>query len=190
MAAQAAKKLSDIEADWDRRSLQSAIDAARQVVSGEGINGRAMISSLSELEWGWISAAAVFAWIKTKSQQAVEEGGNYDVPIRTMKADLPPWDAGAVETILPKLGEVSLPWELPLGEWPKETITSFAWQIHQLVGAALALRDEGSSRDHIARRLDTAEREISAANGGPLMTREELMGPLRPNGDFSDDIPF
>lgn len=179
MPAQArrATPLSDIEADWDRKGLQSAIEASRQVV-GDGINGRAMISSLSEIEWGWISAAAVFAWIKTKAQQAVEEGGNYDITIRTAPGQ--PWEMGAVESILPKLGDMDLPWSQPLGEWPKETITSFAWQIHQLVNAALALRDEGASRDHIVRRLDQAEREVSAANGGPLMTRQEL----------SDEFPF
>ena len=180
--AQAARKISEIEADWDIRATQSAIDAAKAGVSGDGINSRVMISSLSDLEWGWIAAATIFAWIKTKSIQATEEGTGYDEPIRSMKArDPAPWEAGAIETILPKLGSLELPWGKPVGEWPKETIVSFAWQIHKLSDAALAARDEGAGCT-IAKRLsqDQTEREISAIHGGPLMSRSEL----------DDDIPF
>lgn len=180
--AQAARKLSEVEADWDVKATQSAIDAAKAVVSGDGINSRAMISSLSDLEWGWIAAAAIFAWIKTKSQQAVEEGTSYDLPIRAMtNRDPAPWEVGAVETILPALGNLNLPWEKPIGEWPKPTITSFAWHIHRLSTSALAARDEGAGCT-IARRLsqNQTERELSSAQGGTLLARTEL----------NDDIPF
>lgn len=171
--AQAVRKPSVIEAEWDKKSHAAAIDAAKSVI-GEGVNGRAMISSLSDIEWGWLAMASIFAWIKTRAQQAVMEGRGYDETIRAMPGrDPEPWEAGAVEMILPALGEIDLPWQLPLGEWPKETITSFAWQIHRLVDAALVNRDHGAT-DKITRRLDTGEREFSASQGGPLMTREEL----------------
>lgn len=181
--AVAAKKPRDIETDWEAKATQSAIDAAREVIGANGINGRAMISSLSELEWGWICAASIFAWIKTKSEQATIDGIGYDIPIRTMTHREPaPWEAGAVSTILPALGELQgVDWSKPIGEWSKDAIVSFAWQIHKLTDAALASRDEGAS-DKIVQKLSRAEmeREMSAANGGPLLAR----------GELNDDIPF
>lgn len=169
--------------DWDLKATSAAIDAARAVVSGEGINARAMISSLSDVEWGWIAAATIFAWIKTKAQQAVEEGCGYDTAIRTMAHRNPaPWEAGAVETILPGLGDLQgVDWSKPIGEWSKDAIVSFAWQIHRLTHAALAARDEGAVCN-ITRKLSRPEmeRELSASHGGPLLAR----------GEFNDDIPF
>ncbi len=186
MTTAAQKKPREIEADWDVKATQSAIDAAKHVITGNeaGINGRAMISSLSDLEWGWIAAACVFAWIGTKAKQAVAEGIGYDAAIyRGMTHRAPaPWEAGAIETILPALGELKgVDWAKPIGEWPKEAIVSFAWQIHRLTDAALAARDEGA-QDAIVKRLSepAIERVISAKNGGPLMTRKEM----------DDDIPF
>lgn len=183
MAAVAQRKPRDIEADWGQRATQSAIDAAKAVVSGEGINARAQISSLSDIEWGWIAAASIFAWIKTKAEQAVEEGTSAEIPIRTMThRDPAPWEAGAVGTILPALGNLSgVDWAKPVGDWSKDQIISFAWQIYKLTDSALAARDEGAN-DKIVQRLSQPqmERENSAAHGGPLMSRKEL----------NDDIPF
>ena len=179
--AEPARKLGEIEADWDRKSVSAAIEAARSLL-GEGINGRVMVSSLSDVEWTWICAAAIFAWIKLNPQQAVEEGTSTTLPIRTMKSrDPEPWEYGAIESVLPALGNIELPWTSPVGEWPKQTIILFAWSIHRLIGSALAARDEGA-KCTIAKRLSKSEieREASAANGGSLMSREEL----------NDDIPF
>lgn len=181
--AVAAKKPRDIEADWEAKATQSAIDAAKDVVSGEGVNSRAMISSLSDIEWGWIAAASIFAWIKTRAQQAVEEGVSAEIPIRTMTHREPsPWEFGAIETILPALGDLKeVDWNKPVGEWSKSQIISFAWQIYRLSDTALQARDDGAA-DKIVQRLSQPrmERENSAAHGGPLMSRKEL----------DDDIPF
>lgn len=183
MAQAAHKKPRDIEADWDQHATQSAIDAVRAVVSGDGINARASIGSLSDIELGWIVAAAIFGWIKTKSQQAVAEGTGYDAPIRTMKHRSPePWEAGAIETILPALGNIEgLDWSKPVGNWSKDQIVSFLWQIFRLSQSAIAARDEGAT-DKIVQRLSQPqmERENSAAHGGPLMSRAEL----------NDEVPF
>ena len=178
----AAKKARDIEADWDVRATQSAIDAAKDIVAKGDINGRATLGSLGRIEWGWIAAACVFAWIKTKSEQATHEGIGPDVAIRTLKGRNPaPWEAGAVATILPALADVELPWDQTIGNWSKDAITSFAWHCHGLVDAALAARDEGAT-DKIVKRLSQpeVEREVSAANRGPLLARREL----------DDEIPF
>lgn len=168
--------------DWQREATSRSIAAARAVITGDGINQRAMIGSLSELEWGWIVAAAIFEWIKARAEQAVAEGTDYELPIRTMTGrDPEPWEAGAVASILPALGNIKgLDWSRPVGEWHKDQITSFAWQIHKLVLAALAARDEGAVDKIVRFNRAEQEREVSAANGGPLMSKREL----------DDEIPF
>lgn len=179
----AAKTVRQHEADWDVKAARSAIDAAKAVVSGDGINARAMISSLSNVEWGWIVAAVIFAWIKAKAEQAVAEGSGYEEKIKFMAgADPQPWEAGAVASVLPMLASIDgVDWSKPVGAWSKEQVTAFAWQAHKLIGQAIERRNEGSA-DKIVQRLTKAEteREISAAHGGPLMDREEL----------NDTIPF
>lgn len=180
----AAQQLANAsEADWDAKATLSAIAAARSVISGDGINARAMISSLSDIEWGWIVAAVIFGWIDTKAQQATAEGISSDVTIRTMTArDPAPWETGAIATILPALGGLqNVDWSKPVGEWSKDQIVAFAWQIYRLTDGALAARDDGAT-DKIVRRLgkNQMEREMSAHAGGSLMGRHEL----------DDEIPF
>ena len=179
----AVNRLRAIEAEWMAKATRSAIDAARDVIGEHGINGRSMISSLNELEWGWIACAAVFAWIKTKSEQAVAEGVGYDQAIRAMHGRMPqPWDAGAVSSILPALGGLQgIDWDKPIGEWSKEQMVSFIWQSHCLVEQALSCRDEGAECKITVDASQTkAERELSARNGGPLLSRKEL----------DDECPF
>lgn len=168
--------------DWQREATLSAINAARSVITGDGINQRAMIGSLSELEWGWIVSAAIFEWIKVRAEQAVAEGVPYENAIRTMRVrDPEPWDAGAVASILPALGNIEgVDWTRPVGEWHKDQIIPFAWAIYKLTSAALAVRDEGATGKLVKYSKAEQDREISAANGGPLMDNREL----------NDQIPF
>jgi hypothetical protein len=175
----AVQKLRAIEAEWMAKATTAAIDAARSVITENDINGRAMISSLNELEWGWICSAAIFAWIRTKSEQAVAEGIGYDQAIRAMPGSYPqPWEAGVVTSILPALGDVDgVPWDRPIGEWSKDQMVSFLWQSHCLVEQALSCRDEGAE---CKITQSVVERELSARNGGPLLARKEM----------SDDVPF
>ena len=116
------------------------------IIGDNDINGRAMIGSLNDLEWGWIACAAVFAWIRTKSEQAVAEGIGYDQAIRAMPGRVPqPWDAGVVTAMLPALGEIDgVPWNKPIGGWSKDQMVLFLWQSHCLVEQAFSARDEGS----------------------------------------------
>jgi hypothetical protein len=172
MAAQP-KEVVISEDEWQRRSTASAIASARDVVSKEGINARVPVGSLGDLEWGWIVASAIFGWIKTRAEQAVHEGTAYDIPIRTMAGEPPPWDAGAIATILPALGGMNgVDWSKPVGEWSKEQIVSFAWQIHKLTDGALARRDDGSKPVDFSQ--ERTERLHSANVGGPMMSRNEL----------------
>lgn len=169
------------EDDWMQLATAASISAARDVVSGDGINSRAMIGSLSEIEWGWIAAAVIFGWIKTKAQQAVAEGSSVENAIRYTGRDPEPWEIGAVGTILPSLGSIEgLDWSKPIGEWSKDQITSFAWRIYKLTDAALAARDEGATDKIVRFCRENMERQNSAANGGPLIDHNEL----------NDEIPF
>lgn len=192
------------DADWDVRATAGAIAACKDVIGPGVINPRATIGSLSDVEWGWITAAAIFAWIKTRSQQAVAEGTNYDASIRTMhNQDPAPWEAGAIETILPILAQMSLPWGNAIGSWPKSAMIKFCHRVHTLSAEALKSRDKGSA-DTLSRKLSTLEveqREASAAAGGSLLAPGELeedpytdlmvsRSPHPHDGNLNDDIPF
>jgi hypothetical protein len=168
--------------EWQMAATQAAITAVRGVINKDGINQRAMIGSLSDLELGWMVAAAVFAWIKTKAQQAVAEGEHYDHKIRTMTyRDMEPWEIGAVEAALPGLAELTgVDWSKPIGDWSKEEMARLMWRAHRLTDSALAARDNGAFGKLVKFSKEKIEREISAARGGSLMTQDEM----------SDEIPF
>lgn len=176
MSVAAEKPVS--EDDWLERATASAIAAARQVTSSD-INQRASVGSLSDIEWGWIVTAVIFGWIKVRAEQAVAEGISPELTIRSLPTrDPEPWEAGALHSILPQLGGLEgVAWEKPVGEWSKDQITSFAWQIYKLSDQALARRDEGALASGIVQfDPERAERLNSEANGGPLMSRREFSG--------------
>lgn len=182
MIAKTAEKPVKTDDDWQREATHAAAVSARQIATGENINGRAMVSSLSEIEWGWIVCAAIFAWIRTKAEQAVAEGKDYDMTIRAMSnRDPEPWEAGAITSILPDLGSIDgLDWDQPIGEWSKDQIVKFAWSIHRMSNSAMASRDEGAVDKIVRFAREPAERQHSAAHGGPLMSHDEM----------SQEIPF
>lgn len=179
-----AKRVSSHASDdeWQMAATQAAIDAVRGVINKDGINQRAMIGSLSDLELGWMVAAAVFAWIKTKAQQAVAQGEHYDLKIRTMTyRNMEPWEIGAVEAALPGLAELKdVDWSKPIGDWSKEEMARLMWRSHRLTDSALAARDNGAFGKLVKFSQDKIERELSAKAGGPLYSREE----------FNEEIPF
>lgn len=163
------------EDDWQREEMSRCIAAARGVLTGY-INQRASIGSLSDVEIGWLVAAVIFESAATRGRQATEEGIKYGYSLHTVAGrDPKPWDAGAVQAILPKLAEAEhLDWSKPIGEWPKEHIVAFAWRCFQLVGNALVARDEGSLDEVDRLTRSQTERHLSADHGGPLMDRDEL----------------
>jgi hypothetical protein len=170
MTDAAREKLSDNE--WQVRATASAVAACREVLK-DAINPRASIGMLNEIEWGWIACAAIFAWIKTRAEQAVAEGKPYDETIRSMQNDPQPWDAGAISSILPMLGDISdVDWSKPVGAWSKDEIARFIWKIHLLMKAATEARDNAGV-GCVSNSRERAEREHSAEHGGPLMSRDE-----------------
>jgi hypothetical protein len=147
----------------------------KDLLSEEVIRRGTLVERISDIQWGWIAVAAIFAWIKTKSRQAVAERGDLEAVVRTMQFDPSPWEIGAIEaTLAPLAGLESFEWSKPLGEWSEEQVVKLSWHIHRLVDASLAARDRGGRV--LVRYPERAriEREISAANGGPLLDRGEV----------------
>ena len=111
-------ELTQREDEWQQRATAAAIAAARRVVLGNeaAVNMNTPVGRLSDIEWGWIVAAAIFAWIATRAEQATAEGLDTERAIRvTGFARGEPWDAGAIAAILPELGDdASIDWSQPL----------------------------------------------------------------------------
>lgn len=153
----------------------AAIAAVRSLFSNSDINPRAMCGSLSDTELGYVVAAAVFAWIKSKAAHGLSEGVNgQEQAIRHMGRDIEPWETAAVEFCLPSISNVDgIDWSKPVGEWSKDEIIKFAWHCHRQVDSARAIQADNTP-NVVRRSLGSEEREYYAANGGSLMTADEM----------------
>jgi hypothetical protein len=174
--------LSAIEDLWQKRAAEASISAARGIVHPGGpIPPGTPIGRLTDTEMGWLAAAILFAWIKTRAEQAVSEGLDSDRTIRLIALDPQPWDAGVIESTLAELAECpNIDWSLPFGQWPRESVIEFLCRAVSLVRKATIARDvsgRGVTRDSNA---SVIARQTNAAAGGPLLTPDEL----------NDDIPF
>jgi hypothetical protein len=167
--------LSAIEDEWQRQATAAAIAAARGVIQmGGPIPPGTPVGRLNDTEWGWIVCAVLFGWIETRARQATGEGLDTERTIRMTGLDPDPWDAGAVASILPELGNYEIDWSLPLGRWPRETMVAFLTKALSLIRRAVIARDftdKGVTRKSSA---DVIARQANAAAGGPLMTPDEL----------------
>ena len=169
---------SAIEDQWQRDATAAAIEAARGVVKLDGpIPPGTPIGRLSDTEWGWILAAVLFAWISKRAQQATAEQLDTEQLIRLIALDPQPWDAGAVEAILPELADACaevVDWSKPLAEWPRDAIVEFLLKAMPLIRKGMIARDlsdKGITRKSSARMI---ARQANAAAGGPLMMPDEL----------------
>ncbi len=174
--------LSAIEDQWQRDATAAAITAARGVVHADGpIPPGTPVGKLSDVELGWILAAQLFAWISKRAEQAAAEQLASEQLIRMTALDPSPWDAGAVEAILPDLADACadiVDWSKPLTEWPRETIVEFLLKAMPLIRKAMLARDlsdKGITRKSSA---DMVARQANAAAGGPLMTPDEFNDPI------------
>jgi hypothetical protein len=169
--------LSAIEDQWQRDATAAAIAGARGVVQMDGpIPPGTPIGRLSDIEWGWIIAGVLFAWIGKRAEQAAAEQFDTEQLIRLIALDPQPWDAGAVAAILPDLADAcaGLDWSKPLAAWSKDDIIEFLLKAMPLIRKAIIARDlseKGVSRKSSAA---TIARQANAGAGGPLMTPDEL----------------
>jgi hypothetical protein len=174
--------LSAIEDQWQRDATAAAITAARGVVRLDGpIPPGTPIGRLSETEWGWILTAMLFAWISTRARQATAEQLDTEQLIRLVALDPQPWDAGAVEAILPELADACaeiIDWSQPLAQWPRDNIVAFLLKAMPLIRKAMIARDLSSKGITRRSSADEIAGQANAAAGGPLMTPDEFNDPI------------
>jgi hypothetical protein len=170
--------LSAIEDQWQRDATAAAIAAMRGVVQTDGpIPPGAPVGRLSEIQLGWLLAAALHAWISKRAQQAAAEQLDAEQLIRLTALDPQPWDAGAVAAILPELADACagiVDWSKPLMDWPQDTVVEFLLKAMPLIRKATIARNlsiKGITRKSSA---DMIARQTNAAAGGPLMTPDEF----------------
>jgi hypothetical protein len=173
---------SALEDKWQRRATTAAIEAAHGVVKNDGpIPPGTPIGRLGDVEWGWIAAAILSGWIRTRSEQAVAEQIDTELVIRMTGLDPEPWDAGAVASILPELANTpGIDWSKPLADWPRETMVELLTAALALIRKAVIARDlsdKGVTRKSSA---NTIARQANAAAGGPLMTPDEFNDEIGP----------
>jgi hypothetical protein len=149
--------ITAIEDAWQRQGTAAAIAAARKVVMDGALPSTTPIGRLSDVEWGWITTAILFGWIKTRAEQATSEGVDAELTVRATGQDPDPWDAGAVAAILPDLAEgVKVDWSKPLKDWSQETMVDFLLAAFTLIRKAMNARDIGSP---VIKKTDAHETE-------------------------------
>jgi hypothetical protein len=170
--------LSALEDQWQRDATAAAIAGARGVVQMDGpIPPGTPTGRLSDVEWGWIVAAVLFAWISMRAQQATAEDFDTERTIRMVALDPQPWDAGAVAAILSDLADAcsrTVDWSKPLAEWSRETIIEFLLKAMPLVRRAQIARDMNDKGITRKSSANTIARQTNAAVGGRLMTADEF----------------
>jgi hypothetical protein len=129
-------EITQRENEWLDRATSAAINAARGIVLGDdaAIPMTTPVGRLSDVEWGWIVAAVIFAWVTTRAAQATVEGRDVEMAIRD----------GVDGACLPALADTpGIDWTKPLIEWPRETMIDFLLKTLGLAKDALAARDCG-----------------------------------------------
>jgi len=157
-----------LEDEWLRRATAAAIAAARDVIKLDGpIPPGTPVGRLADVELGWVLAAMLFAWVRTRAEQAACEQLDTEQCIRLTGLDPEPWDAGAVAAILPELAGAcaGIDWSQPVTAWPKDVMIEFLLTAMRLIRKAMISRQSGAS---------TIARQANAAAGGPLMDPTEL----------------
>ena len=174
--------LSALEDHWQRDASAAAVTAARGVVQTDGpIPPGTPVGRLSDIEWGWILAAMLFAWISTRARQATAEQLDTEQLIRLTALDPDPWDAGAVEAILSELADACaeiVDWSQPLAQWPRDSIIEFLLKAMPLIRKATIARDLSAKGITRKSSADMIARQANAAAGGPLMTPDEFNDPI------------
>jgi hypothetical protein len=165
-----------IEDIWQRRATAAAIAAVRQVIDGDVIPKTTSIGRLTDIELGWLIIAGLFAWIRTRAEQATAEGWDTEQTLRTLALSPPAWDAGAVAYILPELAKIDgVDWSRPVGSWSKDTVIHFLLTAMNLIAAAMAARDvSGGGIATNRKSVEEIQRVASAEAGGPLAAPGEL----------------
>jgi hypothetical protein len=136
--------ISKHEDDWQAKATAVAIAEARRVATSSGPLMNTPVGRLSDLQWGWIFAGALFGWITTRHQQAISEGWDKEETVLGDGFSPSPGDVAVVKSILPMLADqASVDWSKPLAAWSKDTMTDFVLLAWQLINDAEAAGEHG-----------------------------------------------
>lgn len=131
-------KLSEQEDAWQAEATADAVASARSMAQSQAGLANIPAGKLSDLQWGWIISAAIFAWIKTRYRQAIAEGLASEEHVTQMEPS--PRDGAIVQSILPMLADqAKIDWSMPLAGWSKQEMAGFIEQAIQLIDRAKAL---------------------------------------------------
>jgi hypothetical protein len=126
-------EISKTEDGWQRQATAVAIAEVLKVALGNGPLMKTPVGELSDLQWGWILAAAIFGWITTRWQQAIAEGWDKEETVLLGGFSPSPADVAVVRSILTALADrADVDWSKPLAAWSKDTMTDFillAWRL-------------------------------------------------------------
>jgi hypothetical protein len=71
------------ENEWQDKATAVAITAVRKIaLNSSGLPPMTPVGRLTDLQWGWLVTAAIFGWIQTRCQQAIEEGLDQEQAVR------------------------------------------------------------------------------------------------------------
>jgi hypothetical protein len=161
---------------WQRKATAAAIAAVRNLISGDAIPKATLVGRLTDIELGWLIASGLFAWIRTRAEQATAEGWDIEQTLHVTGFAPEPWDAGCAASILPRLVELDgINWERPIAGWSKDDVVRFLLAATKLINAAVIARDRGGSTVTTQHKpLEQMQCIASAEAGGGLVAPGEL----------------
>jgi hypothetical protein len=141
-------ELTKKEGAWQAKATEAAIAAARKIaLNSTGLPPMTPVGRLTDLQWGWIVTGAIFGWIQTRVEQAIEEGLDQEYAVRQTGLTPSPCDVAVVRSILTELADkAAIDWSLPLEAWGQDTMVNFLLLTWRLIGAAEIARDQGDGK--------------------------------------------
>jgi hypothetical protein len=131
-----------VEDEALRQATAAAIEGARKVTGNPPL-ANTPVGKLSDLQWGWITTAVIFAWTRIRSEQAIADGLGQEQMILATGLAPDPVEVAIVSSILGELADIAqIDWGLPLKEWPKDVMLNF------LLLAWTLIRKAEHARDH------------------------------------------
>ena len=147
------------EDESQRRATDAAIAGARRIAGDcKGLPAMTPVGRLNDAQWGWIVTAAIFGWIRTRVEQAIEEGLDQEQAVRLTGLTPSPCDVAVVHSILPALADqAGIDWSQPLATWSKDTMVNFLLLAWELIARGEVARDQGPGK--ILRKSETWDKE-------------------------------
>jgi hypothetical protein len=137
--------------DLQQEATAKAVAIAQSMALGLGV---APISKLTTEQWGLIVSAAIFEWLRARSQQAVTEGIDPDLSFAAIEPS--PRVVAIVEAILPRLAdEVAIDWDKSLMSWSGSEMVEFLMAARRLFAETeTTMKSDSVVRERKERKMD------------------------------------